>query len=139
VTAKPESVVLDTNVLLSAVLFGGRPQELVDLARDGRIRAVTSLYILDEFRRVLTQSRFGTAPGFADDLVLEMATFMEVVPVGPSRTSWTSDPADDPIVETALQGGATVIVTGDRRLLEAAVPGGGVLTVAEGLERIPGR
>ena len=131
--AEPERVVLDTNVLLSAVLFGGRPEELVDLARSGRVRVVVSLFILDEFRRVLTQPRFGIAPRTAEDLVLEMATFMDVVPVGPSRAAWTSDPADDPVVETALQGRATVIVTGDRRLLEAVVPGIVVLTVSETL------
>ncbi|MFH0916304.1 MAG: putative toxin-antitoxin system toxin component, PIN family [bacterium] len=137
-TAKPERVVLDTNVLLSAVLFGGRPGELVELARIGRIRAVTSLQILQEFQRVLTRPRFGVSATLAEDLVLEIASFMDVVPVGPSRAAWTSDPADDPVVETALHGRAAVIVTGDRRLLQAAVPGVGILTVAETLERIAG-
>jgi predicted nucleic acid-binding protein len=97
-----------------------------------------SLFILDEFRRDLTQPRFGIAQGLAEDLVLEMATFMNVVAVGPSRTAWTSDPADDPIAETALQGHAAVIVTGDRALLQSAVPGVVVLTVAEALRRIAG-
>ena len=138
-TAKPERVVLDTNVLLSAVLFGGRPGELVELARIGRIRAVTSLHILQEFQRILTQPRFGISAALAEDLALEIATIMDVVPVGPSQAVWTSDPADDPIVETALHGQAAVLVTGDRRLLQAAVPGVSILTVAQALERIAGR
>jgi predicted nucleic acid-binding protein len=45
----PERVVLDTNVLLSGVLFGGKPAELIEAARRGSIRAVTSLYILREY------------------------------------------------------------------------------------------
>ena len=64
---------------------------------------------------------------------------MDVVHVGPSQTAWVSDPADDPVVEIALQGRATIIVTGDRRLLQAAVPGVDILTVAEALDKIVGR
>jgi putative PIN family toxin of toxin-antitoxin system len=139
VIAKPERVVFDTNVLLSAVLFVGRPGELLELARSGPIGAVSSLHMLHEFQRVLTQPRFGISPTLAEDLVLEMATFMDVVSVEPSRAAWVGDPTDDPVVETALQGRATLIVTGDRRLLQAAVPGVSILTVAETLERIAKR
>lgn len=137
-SATLDRVVIDTNVLLSAVLFGGRPGELVELARNGRIRGVTSLYILDEFQRVLVQPRFAVPARLAEDLALEVATFMDVVPVGPSGATWVSDPADDPVVETALQGRAAIIVTDDRRLLQAAVPGIQILTVAEVLDRING-
>jgi putative PIN family toxin of toxin-antitoxin system len=131
VAASAERVVLDTNVLLSAVLFGGRPGELVELARKGRIRAVVSLHILDEFQRVLTSRRFGVSLTLAHAIAQELATFMDVVPVSPGPDSWASDPDDDPVVETALQGGASVICTGDRQLLLAAVPGVRIVTVAE--------
>lgn len=138
-TTAPDRVVIDTNVLLSAVLFGGRPGELVEFTRIGRIRGVTSLHILDEFQRVLIQPRFVISAKLAEDLTLEMATFMDVVWVGPSHTTWVSDPTDDPVVETALQGRATIIVTGDRQLLRAAVPDVSILTVAEMMERVNAR
>jgi uncharacterized protein len=136
VSATPDRVVIDTNVLLSGVLFGGRPGELVELARTGRIRGVTSLHILDEFRRVLVQPRFGVSARLAENLALEIAAFTDVVSVAPSGATWVSDPADDPVVETAIQGHATIIVTGDRRLLQSAVPGVSIHTVAEMLERM---
>ena len=135
-SASPERVVLDTNVLLSAVLFDGRPEELLEHVRAGRIRGVASLHILDEFRRVLTRPRFGLSSELAEDLVAEIATFVEVVAVEPSPTQWTNDPADDPVVETALQGHAEAIITGDRRLLGAVVPGVRIVTVAEMLEEL---
>jgi uncharacterized protein len=124
-------VVLDTNVLLSAVLFGGKPAMLVDLVRSGRLRVVTSLYILREFQDVLVGPRFGIDARLAEGLVVELASMMEVVPVGRPRDSWAADPADDPIIETALQGGASLIVTGDKRLLETRVAGIRIVTVAE--------
>ncbi len=132
----PERILLDTNVLLSAALFGGGPGVLVELVQSGRVRAVTSLHILREFQDVLTSPRFGIDPRLAEELAVEMASMMEVVVVGPPRASWVTDPKDDPIVETALQGGASVLVTGDRRLLQAEVPGIQVLTVAEMVERL---
>jgi predicted nucleic acid-binding protein len=67
---------------------------------------------------------------------VEIADIMEVVAVGSPRGSWVSDPKDDPVVETALQGVATLIVTGDRRLLQAEVPGVQVVTVADIIARI---
>ncbi len=134
----PEKVVLDTNVLLSAVLFGGKPAETVEATRVGRIRGVTSLYILREFQDVLLSVKFGFASDICETLAVELAGFMEVTPILVACERWTADPNDDPIVETALQAGATTIVTGDRRLLEAVVPGLKVVTVAEMVERLRG-
>jgi uncharacterized protein len=134
VVERSEKVVLDTNVLLSAVLFGGRPGELVESVRSGRVRGVTSLYILREFQEVLKRPRFGIVPELAEELAVEIAGVMEVVAVESAVNRWVSDPKDDPVVETALQAGATVIVTGDRRLLAGMVPGLRVLTVAEAVE-----
>jgi putative PIN family toxin of toxin-antitoxin system len=138
VAGGPERVLLDTNVLLSGVLFGGKPGELVEAARRGGIRAVTSVYILRELQDVLSSSRFGFDPELCEDLAVELAAFMEVVPVLPSREHWVSDPKDDPVVEAALQGGAAVIVTGDKRLLQTEVPGLEIVTVAEMVGRLTG-
>ena len=138
VGASPERVVLDTNVLLSAVAFGGRPAQLVELVRAGRISGVTSQYILEELRRALTTKQVGISPPLVEALILDLASFMDVVPVEPTSASWVSDTADDPIVETAMQGGARFICTGDRRLLEGAVPGVRILTVAQMLETLAG-
>jgi putative PIN family toxin of toxin-antitoxin system len=136
VAEETERILLDTNVLLSAVLFGGKPERLFEAVRSGRASAVTSLHILREFQDVLTSPRFGISARVAEELAVEMASFMEVVPVGPPRGRWVSDPKDDPIVEAALRGEATVIVTGDRRLLQAEVPGLRVITVAEMVTRL---
>lgn len=129
-------VVLDTNVLISAVVFGGKPGELVELARVRRLHAVTSLHILIEFRQVLTGPRFALPPSLAEELAVEIASFSEVVAVTPSRVRWTADAMDDPVVETALQGRCLVIVTGDRHLLSASVPGLTILSVAEMIDRL---
>jgi uncharacterized protein len=133
-----ETVVLDTNVLLSAVLFGGKPATLVGWVRSGRLQAVTSLYILREFQDVLAGPRFGIDARLAEELAVELAGVMHVVPVGRPRGAWAADAADDPVIETALRGGASLIVTGDKRLLETRVAGIEIVTVAAMVARIGG-
>lgn len=123
-------VVLDTNVLVSAVLFGGAPERLLDLARTGELAGVTSLYILSEFRAVLSSPKFGIPLETAEALAVEIAGFTEVIGVERAVGSWVDDPGDDPIVETALAAGATHIVTGDQALLRATVPGVRMVGVA---------
>ena len=132
----PERVVLDTNVLLSAVLFGGGPLTLLELARSGRLWAASSEYILDEFKRVLTSRRFGLSPSLVEQMIDEMLLFTCQVTPDTGAVRWTSDPQDDPVVETAIAAQAAFLVTGDHHLLEARIRGVKVVTVAEMLRLV---
>ncbi|MHB9150276.1 MAG: putative toxin-antitoxin system toxin component, PIN family [Thermoleophilia bacterium] len=131
-------VVLDTNVLISAVLFGGEPGRVVEAAREGVLAGVTSLYILNEFRTVLTSPKFGIPVETAEAMALEIAGFTEVFAVEMATRSWVDDPDDDPLVETALLAEATHIVTGDRALLRTSIPGVRVVTVEALLRSLDG-
>ena len=122
---------LDTNVLVSAVLFGGTPAQLVDAARDGVAEGVVSLHVLSEFVDVLTRPRFGVDEATAVMLAEEIASFAEVVPVTVASGAWVSDIDDDPVVEAALLGRATHLVTGDARILEVLVEGIRMVTPAQ--------
>jgi putative PIN family toxin of toxin-antitoxin system len=119
---KRPRVLIDTNVLVSGILFGGVPGQVVEAARDRRIRGVVSLHILGEMRDVLTRPRFGVDPGDADLLAEEIAEFCEVVPVELSQAAWSCDPDDDPVVEAALHARVDVVVTGDGHLLRLDSP-----------------
>lgn len=124
---------LDTNVLVSAVLFGGVPGRLVDAVRDGRVEGIVSLHVFAEFVDVLTRPRFGIDEGTAVALAEEIASFAEVVPLMVASGSWVVDKDDDPVVEAALMGRATHLVTGDARIHEATVEGIRVVTPADAM------
>ena len=51
-------VVVDTNVLVSALLFGGTPGGLIDLWQAGAIKPLASKQIMDEYLRVFTYPKF---------------------------------------------------------------------------------
>jgi len=120
--ARPR-VLLDTNVLVSALLFGGPPGRLLDAARSGQIEGVVSLHILGELRSVLTRPRFGFDRETADLIAEEIAEFCEVVPLERADAPWSVDPDDDPVVEAAMLARVSVVVTGDEHLLGLRLSG----------------
>jgi putative PIN family toxin of toxin-antitoxin system len=127
----PVRIVLDTNVLVSAIVFGGLPGRVVDAARDGTMTGIVSLHTLNELRIVLTRPRFGVEADLADVLAEEILQFCEVAPVERALGVWGPDPDDDPVIETALSVGARFVVTGDAHLLGLKVAGLRFVTPSE--------
>ncbi len=113
-------VVIDTNVLVSALLTPGRAAAklleahvLVD--DDGRsITLLLDERIVAEYREVLARPRFA----FDSDLVDDLLAALEAVAIfvnAPAIES-TATPVDDrPFLEVAVAGGADVIVTGNKK------------------------
>jgi len=127
-------VVLDTNVLISALFWGGRPRRVVDLAAAGRFQAVTSLELVAELEDVLAEDF--EAPQERIELILrDILSHAELV--GPTDDPGIAvrDPADVKVIACALAGRADCIVTGDADLLTLGeIRGVRVLTVAAFLE-----
>ncbi len=129
-------VVPDTNVLVSAIVFGGLPGQLVELAAEGYLQLVLSPPLVDELREVLRR-KFG----FSDAAVYEAETLLRRVGtvVEPERelAIIREDPEDNRVLEAALAGDADIIVSGDRHLLSlerfGTVP---IVTPRELLNRI---
>jgi putative PIN family toxin of toxin-antitoxin system len=124
-------VVFDTNVLVSAVRFGGVPDIVVGAARSGWIDGVVSLHILGELRDVLRRPEFRHEPEDVDLLAMKTAGFCDVLVTEAIPGAWCADPADDAIVQTAILGDAQYVVTGDGHLLSLEVPGVRFVTPTE--------
>ena len=111
-------VVLDTNVLVSGLLFGGIPGEIVTLWQKGKVRPLCSKEIVEEYLRVLAYPKFKLTESEID-LILsrEILPYFEVVAVKPGEPMVAADPADDKFIWCALQGRAQALVSGDEHLL----------------------
>ncbi len=110
-------VVVDTNVLVSGVFFGGMPSRILEAWRDKRIDVVVSPDILEEYRRVgeHLETQFtdvSLAPFLA--LLVMNAEIIEP-PDLPEQVSRDSD--DDKFIACAIAGGCRVIISGDKDLL----------------------
>ncbi|MGH8936309.1 MAG: putative toxin-antitoxin system toxin component, PIN family [Acidimicrobiia bacterium] len=113
-------VVLDTNILISALIFpGGAPEAVYRLALEGRMELVTSRPLLAELGRILTD-KFGWDPGRAEQAVAQVTRLGAVVEPSETIRVIKEDPADDRVLEAAADGRAEIIVSGDRHLLRLA-------------------
>ena len=118
--------VIDTNVLISALFWGGRPRQVVDLAVSGRFQAITSAELLLELEDVLTGA-FDVSLDKVDLILRDVLSYAEVVTPGddsqqvfrelPLEVAALRDPDDLKVIATALAARADHIVTGDADLL----------------------
>lgn len=112
-------VVLDTNVLVSALLFRGRLSRFVRLWKERAITPVLSRESYAEFRAVLEYPNFGLTHYEIDTLLQEeILPFFDVIEVRERATGICRDPADDAFLALARSAEADWLVTGDRDLPE---------------------
>ena len=110
-------VVLDTNVLISALLFKGELSRMVRLWQKGRIIPIISKETFDELRAVLEYPKFSLSPAEIKSLIEhEILPFFEVVNVSKHVRGACRDPGDDKFISCAISANAECIVTGDKDL-----------------------
>ncbi len=126
-TKAPPRVVVDTNVVLSALLFGGGPMVRVRAGwQSGRFVPLASTATAQELVRVLGYPKFRLSADEQEELLADFMPWIEVVqiPDPPPAVPACRDPFDRPFLHLALVGRARAIVSGDRDLLAlAATPG----------------
>ena len=119
----PARPVLDTNVLVSALLFhSGTLAWLRGAWRSGRIRPLTGRETTAELIRVLGYPKFSLSDEDRQDLLDDYLPFCETVAVPDLALSVPEcrDPCDRKFLELALTGRADALVTGDGDLLALA-------------------
>ena len=110
--------VLDTNVVVSALLFSGPPSRLISAWQSGRLRLVVSAPILDEYIRVLAYPKFKlTNTEIRGLLEEELIPFIETVTAFPTDIPGIRDPDDAKFITCAVAAGVRWLVSGDDDLL----------------------
>jgi putative PIN family toxin of toxin-antitoxin system len=110
-------VILDTNVLVAALITRGTPPDrLYEAWRDGRFTLITSELQLDEFSRVTRREgvRFRIHPAAAGRMVNDLRRLATVVQKLP-RVDVSPDPYDNFLLAMADASEADILVTGDKR------------------------
>ena len=110
-------VVLDTNVLVSAIISDGKPRELLRKGILKEFCIVTSDVILRELGSVLQRPKFKTDEDEIHRIIIALMQAAEVVEIVSKFKLVKEDPKDDIVVQTAFDGRADFIVFGDSHLL----------------------
>jgi putative PIN family toxin of toxin-antitoxin system len=109
-------VVIDTNIYISAIFWNGKPREVIDLGRDGKITIFTSLDIENEIVGKL-KTTFKLAEEDVNRILLDFSTFTLPIRINKQLIVVQDDPDDNKFIECAVECRANYIISGDRHLL----------------------
>jgi putative PIN family toxin of toxin-antitoxin system len=128
-------VVLDTNILISAIVFGGKPRQVLESAIKGHFQLVHTEKSIEEMRAVLEGKKFQFPSEIMDLIVHELEALAEIIKPKERLAVIKKDPEDNRVLECAVESQADYIVTGDFHLLEIKeFQGTKIMTPGEFLE-----
>jgi putative PIN family toxin of toxin-antitoxin system len=110
-------VVADTNIFVSAIMFGGLPGAFLDLALRGSFSLVISDALLNELDEKL-RLKFRVSADDSGAMRAKLEGIADVVTPAAKLAVIFEDPDDDRVLECAIEGRADCIVSGDRHLLK---------------------
>lgn len=110
-------IVLDTNVLISGVFFGGFPRKILSSVVIGKITACATAEIINEYEEIV-QEMIDRKQGHINKAILvPLIKAMEIIESS-SRIVICRDPDDDKFGECAKDSHALYIVSGDKPIFE---------------------
>jgi putative PIN family toxin of toxin-antitoxin system len=119
----PLRVVLDTNVVLSALIFNNAAsQALREAWRGGRLIPCACTATVQELMRVLAYPKFRLSASAQHELLADFLPYVQVVhmPDPPPAVPTCRDPHDEVFMQLALVANAEALVSGDKDLLALA-------------------
>jgi putative PIN family toxin of toxin-antitoxin system len=112
--------VVDTNVIMSAIFFGGVPGRILDAWATGRVELVLSPAMLDEYRRVGAElaARYPERGQALTSVLALIAMNAMLVDASPLIEEVSADPDDDKFLAAAIAADVGIVVSGDQDLLD---------------------
>lgn len=110
------SIVCDTNILISAIIYGGNPERIIFAAKKGELSLFISPAILLELSRIL-HVKFGWQEYQIREAISYLGNLSTVIKPTKRITLIRTDTSDNRILECALAARADYIVSGDKRHL----------------------
>src|SRR3989344_4767878 len=105
-------VVFDTNIYISAVIFGGNPRSCLELARKGEVELFTSSAIILEISKKL-KNKFKWKDEEVFEVIEGLSKFIKKVTPQEKLSVIKTDPTDNKILECAKEAKTDFIVSGD--------------------------
>ena len=128
-------IVVDTNVVISGVFFGGEPRRVIEAVASKRIRASATKEILEEYDRVVTEMLRRKQGKLRTDALALLFSHIDVIEPT-TKVEICRDPDDDKFIGCAVDAKALYIVSGDKDLLDLqAFDGVQIVTASEFCKR----
>ena len=109
-------IVVDTNVVISGVFFGGFPQKILKAIVDKKIVACATTEIIEEYEEIVAEMIKRKQGSLNHNLLAPLVNTMEII-ISSSAVKLCRDPDDDKFLNCAKDANAFYIVSGDKDLL----------------------
>ena len=110
-------IVLDSNVLISALFWEGNERSILEGCNSGKYASVTSHQIIKETEKVL-RKKFKLPEEKIRAYIQDILVMSDMIFIKGILNVIENDPDDNMVLETALTGKADYIITGDKHLLK---------------------
>ena len=108
-------IVIDTNLMISAMFFGGKPRKLIDLLIKGQVDAYANESIILEY----TESAEDFSNKYHKPVLIPLSKIVSKLYQADSVTEIhiCRDPDDDKFIGCAIDSKSRYIISGDKDLL----------------------
>lgn len=116
--ARKNRIVVDTNVLISAVFFKGKPDVILDAWRTGKLEIILTKEIIEEYSEVLERLSKKYHSIDTSGILSMFTTGCRMVEPEAIDKQICEDPDDDKFIAAAIGGDSGIVITGDKHLLD---------------------
>ena len=113
-----KKVVIDTNILISALGWKGKPNEIFSRVLDEEFELIISQKQIEELREVMNYPKFSFTEEQKSRFITLLLNVAKVVEISNKLKVIKEDPDDDIILETAVENNVDFIISGDHHLLK---------------------
>ena len=109
-------IVLDTNVVISAVFFGGEPRKILEAVLLKKFEAFATIEIVEEYQEIVDEMINRKQGKLRKDILFPLIKSLNII-TAKSKVDICRDPDDNKFLGCAKDSGAIYIVSGDKDLL----------------------
>ncbi|MBN2459170.1 putative toxin-antitoxin system toxin component, PIN family [Candidatus Woesearchaeota archaeon] len=130
-------MVVDTNILISALGWKGKPRALMELVLEGELKLIISGKQLKELIRVMDYPKFSFTQEEKDRFLTLLLRIAALVETKANLCIIKEDPSDNMLLECAVENGVKLIISGDKHLRRLKkYKGIAIMSVGEFLKEI---
>lgn len=113
-------IVIDTNIVISGVFFGGLPRRVLQAVLADKITACANIEIIQEYNEVVREMVSRKQGKIDENILMPLVARMQIVE-GKAIVQICRDPDDNKFLECAKDAHALYIVSGDKDLLDIGI------------------
>ena len=111
------NIVIDTNVIISGIFFGGYPRKILETVADKQISAYATTEIINEYYEIIDEMIKRKQGRINNSILSQLVSKLKIIQSSSSINS-CRDPDDNKFIECAIDANALYIISGNKDLLD---------------------